>query len=196
MNIPNILDILQFLTLFEIQLYTHVNKNFLENCLIFKKKLIQKFDETKDTFYPINLLKVPVIKFSPSYLDGMEYFRNVDITKIHHPIVIGIDKFNRPFIIIKYQILYLNDTYSRLLFIFKKRENLWSNTHNLDYIFQFERFQSKFNTMNIVDRDKYREHWIFGKNKSITHTRIQKMFESQDVELDYHNNSITYRMNF
>tara|TARA_B100001989_G_C24517739_1_gene454116 strand:+ start:957 stop:1547 length:591 start_codon:yes stop_codon:yes gene_type:complete len=196
MDIPNILDILQFLNLFELQLSTHVNKNFIENCLIIKKKLIQKFDETKDTFYPTDLSKVPVIKFSPSYLDEINYFRKVDVTKIHHPIVIGIDNFNRPFIIIKYQILYLNDTYSRLLFVFKKKDKLWSNTHNHNYIFQFERFQNTFNTMNIIDRDKYREHWIFGKNKSITHERIQKMFESQDVELDYHNNSITYRMNF
>ena len=196
MDIPNILDILQFFNLFELQLSTNVNKFFLENCLILKKKFIQKFDETKNTFYHTNLLKVPVIKFSPSYLDEINYFRNVDITKINHPIIIGIDNFNRPFIIIKYQILYLNETYSRLLFVFKKRDKLWSNTHNLDYIFQFERFQGVFNTMNIVDRDKYREHWIFGKNKSITHKRIQRMFECQDVELDYHNNSITYRMNF
>lgn len=179
-----ILDILDFLDIFDVQsyIYSHVSDNDETKYFYQKKKkwiddhicpLVQKI-------FPKSLIKYPFIHFKEHFLDEIKYLRNIYPSDFESPLVMGQDKFDRPFIVIKYQesislpYYQLNHSQIKPLVLFKHPNSKWSTTSPFEG--------------SLFSKDTYREYLVFENNKtSITYKRLQRMYSKEKISI-YHNN--------
>ena len=77
-------------------------KDILDRFLINLKryKVIKFFEKT---FLPIGLIKkFPILEFQDNLVGNSDYLDSIIISHMNKPIMIGLDHFNRPYIIINY----------------------------------------------------------------------------------------------
>ena len=79
-----------------------------------KNKILRLF---KNTFIPLGLIsKLPIIEYQDNFLGNTGYLDSIKISNLTHPIMIGHDCYDRPFIVIKYN--YKNKYY--LITVFQR----------------------------------------------------------------------------
>ena len=85
-----------------IKLEYDYQKNILDKFLINlnRYKIIKSFE---NTFIPIGLIKkFPILEFQNIFLGNTNYIDSILQSHLKDPIMIGVDCFNRPFIVVKY----------------------------------------------------------------------------------------------
>lgn len=130
--------------------------------------------------FPRNLIKYPFIPFQEHFLDEINYLRNIYPHEFRGPVVLGQDKFHRPFIVLKYQETIslphyqLNHSQIKLLSLFKHSNRKWSSTSPFEG--------------SLFSKDPFREYLVFEDHKtSITYKRLQRMYRKEKISI-YHNN--------
>tara|TARA_B100000524_G_C23647659_1_gene369042 strand:- start:584 stop:1159 length:576 start_codon:yes stop_codon:yes gene_type:complete len=101
-NITNFLELKDYLKLKKI---TNYKNSEIEEMINLKKELItERFN--KDI---INLfggldkfIEYPILKWEDKFMGGTDYIDQILIEDLKHPIMFGIDNYERPFIAIKY----------------------------------------------------------------------------------------------
>ena len=181
--IANILDVLDFLDLYDLQNYVYTKKYYEETQFYLKKK--RNFidsnygDDIKSVFIK-DLIFYPFMKFL-SHFSQNNYISEIYPSDTEYPISLGICNKNRPFIVIKYIQININNDGNieeiKTCILFKhiynyyKVGSLWSITSPY-----------KFND-GIESNDIAREHFIFGKKISITNKRICRLLRGENVTL-------------
>lgn len=68
---------------------------------LFNKKIRNYFE---NTFFPMTIInKLPIIKFKNHFISGTNYIDNIKKEDMNSGIMIGVDVYYRPFIVIKYK---------------------------------------------------------------------------------------------
>jgi hypothetical protein len=156
LEIPEILELIaQYLNISNTYLLLKINKATYSNDLIkrnienkittvyntfrqWKKIRILKY--FKGTFLPGNLIKLfPILNFKHSFIGGSSYIDHINVKDMKQPIMIGVDRYNRPYITIKYQ-YFPNDNKVRYSSSGMLVDLYKSITNNMGYITLFQRY--------------------------------------------------------
>ena len=183
-----ILDILDFLELVDVQiyLYTHKqNKSELTYFLNRKEIWINSFISlTVQKIFPNSLLSCSFISFQEHFLDSINYIRYIypnDIKK--KTMVLGSDKWGRPFIVLTYQetiilpVYQLENIQTKIMILFRHQNGNWSIT-------------SPYNDC-LFSKDHYREFLQYGNNTGLTYKRLYKMYRNEILSISV--NKLEYK---
>ena len=93
------------------------NKLILKNCLekVKNYSIMKKY--LSITFFNYEIFyKYPIFKFNGNFLGESDFIDNISEDEVNYPIMVGVDNYHRPFIIIKYK-LYDNsiEQYNQLI---------------------------------------------------------------------------------
>lgn len=179
-----ILDIFDFLDIIDVQSYLHSNINGNSERKYFYQRKQQWIDyhvcPLVQKIFPRSLINYPFIHFQEHFLDEINYLRNIYPSDFRSPLVLGQDKFHRPFIVLKYQETIslpryqLNHSHIKPLVLFKHPNSKWSTTSPFEG--------------SLFSKDTYREYLVFEDIKtSITYKRLQRMYRKEKISI-YHNN--------
>ena len=115
-----------------IKLEYDYQKNILDKFLINlnRYKIIKSFE---NTFIPIGLIKkFPILEFQNIFLGNTNYIDSILQSHLKDPIMIGVDCFNRPFIVVKYNcnnITYILTVFQR----YSDCKSLWVKCDSNNY---------------------------------------------------------------
>lgn len=184
-----ILDIFEFLELIDVQSYLYTQRdNDLERDYFYKKKLNwinEHICQLVQNIFPCSLINFPFIQFRKSYLDQINYIRNLYPHQFHSPIAMGQDIFKRPFIILKYHesislpMYQLFNRQIKPLILFKHPHGCWSSCSPFDN--------------SLFSHDLNREYLIFDQKKtSVTYRRLLQMYHQKIITIKKNNLDFTY----
>ena len=186
-------DIFEFLELIDVQSYLYTLRNISIERDYFNKRKLNWINEhicqLVQKLFPCSLMSFPFIEFKESYLDEINYIRNLYPYQFNSPIAIGQDKFKRPFITLKYQesislpLYQLVNTQIKPLILFKHPDGCWSSCSPFDN--------------SLFSHDPYREYLIYEQGlTSITYKRLLKMYRRKIVTIKKNNLDFAYSINF
>ena len=179
-----ILDIFDFLDIIDVQFYVYSHITDYSERRYFNQRKQQWIQQhicpLVQKIFPRELINYPFIRSQEHFLDEINYLRNISTYECRSPVVLGEDKFHRPFIVLKYQetvylpYYHLNHSQIKTLVLFKHINCQWSTTSSLEG--------------SLFSKDPFREYLVFEKDKtSITYKRLQRMYRKEKISI-YHNN--------
>jgi hypothetical protein len=187
-NLPNEISekILLLINLRDIYNYCCCNKI---NQYKFKLKLIDKINKVKKWFPPVvwelmngisTLVFAPELEFKDKFI-GVDYIDGIEIKDVTAPIMIGIDKYKRPFITIR--TIEKKNNYSNVITIFQRYTNdkgtwthgIYGNSYLVDCIpriisrYKIQPDKIKENLKNLINNYGY----IFWKNMNNEYIKLE-----------------------
>ena len=184
-----ILDIFDFLDIIDVQsyLYSHITDNSERRYFNQRKQqwIQQHICPLVQKIFPRELINYPFIRSQEHFLDEINYLRNIFPYDFLSSVVLGQDKFHRPFIVLKYQETIslphyqLNHSQIKPLVLFKHINSQWSTTSPFEG--------------SLFSKDPFREYLVFEENKtSITYKRLFQMYRKKKVSVNHNNLEYNY----